>query len=101
MALVHRASGFSGALVRIEGGGVEIRGRTGLERVFRLTPGAFAVDGRAVTLVRPGGRRLVGDRVGHRLGLGGRGRRAGPGGPGRTAVGGGRPRRRAGRAGVG
>ena len=52
MAVVHRASGFSGALVRIEGGGVELRGRTGQERVFRLTPGAFSVDGRAVTLVR-------------------------------------------------
>jgi hypothetical protein len=52
MALVHRASGFSGTLVRIEGGGVEVRGRTGQERVFRLAPGAFRVDGRAVTLVR-------------------------------------------------
>ena len=53
MTVVHRASGFTGSLVRIEGGGVELRGRTGLERVFRLTPGAFAVDGRAVSLVRP------------------------------------------------
>jgi len=53
MALVHRASGFSGTLVRIEGGGVELRGRTGQERVFRLAPGAFAVDGTAVSLVRP------------------------------------------------
>ena len=53
MALTHRASGFSGTLVRIEGGGVELRGRTGQERVFRLAPGAFAVDGRAVSLVRP------------------------------------------------
>ena len=52
MALVHRASGFSGTLVRVEGGGVELRGRTGQERVFRLTPGGFAVDGRAVSLVR-------------------------------------------------
>jgi len=52
MAIVHRASGFSGTLVRIEGGGVELRGRTGQERVFRLTPGAFSVDGRAVSLVR-------------------------------------------------
>ena len=52
MALVHRASGFSGTLVRIEGGGVELRGRTGQERVFRLAPGAFAVDGKAVTLER-------------------------------------------------
>jgi hypothetical protein len=60
MSLVHRSSGFSGVLVRIESGGVEIRGRTGLERVFRHAPGAFAVDGRAVTLARssptrPGG----------------------------------------------
>jgi Protein of unknown function (DUF3097) len=53
MALVHRASGFSGTLLRVEGGGVELRGRTGQERVFRLAPGAFAVDGRAVSLVRP------------------------------------------------
>ena len=52
LALTHRASGFSGALVRLEGGGAEIRGRTGLERVFRLAPGAFSVDGRAVSLVR-------------------------------------------------
>jgi hypothetical protein len=53
MTLTHRASGFSGSLVRLEGGGAEIRGRTGLERVFRLAPGAFSVDGRAVSLVRP------------------------------------------------
>ena len=52
MSLTHRASGFSGILVRIEGSGVEIRGRTGMERVFRLTPGAFSVDGRAVSLTR-------------------------------------------------
>jgi hypothetical protein len=53
MRVSHRASGFSGTLVRLEGGGVEIRGRTGLERVFRLAPGAFSVEGRAVSLVRP------------------------------------------------
>jgi hypothetical protein len=53
MALVHRASGFSGTLVRIEGGGVELRGRTGQERVFRLAPGAFAFGGTPVSLVRP------------------------------------------------
>jgi hypothetical protein len=53
MRVSHRASGFSGALVRMEGGGVELRGQTGLERVFRLAPGAFSVDGRAVSLVRP------------------------------------------------
>ena len=53
LALVHRSSGFSGTLVRIEGGGVELRGRTGQVRVFRLTPGAFTVGGKAVSLVRP------------------------------------------------
>ena len=53
MRLSHRASGFSGVLVRMEAGGVEIRGRTGLERFFRLAPGAFSVDGRPVSLVRP------------------------------------------------
>jgi hypothetical protein len=53
MALSHRASGFSGTLIRIEGGGVELRGQTGQERVFRLAPGAFAVDRKAVSLVRP------------------------------------------------
>jgi hypothetical protein len=53
MTVIHRSSGFSGVLVRIESGGVEIRGRTGLERVFRHAPGAFSVDGKAVTLVRP------------------------------------------------
>jgi len=53
MAVTHRASGFSGSLLRLEGGGVEIKGRTGLERVFRQTPGGFSVDGRAVSLVRP------------------------------------------------
>ncbi len=53
LSVVHRASGFSGVLVRIEGGGVEIRGRTGQVRVFRHTAGAFSVEGRAVSLVRP------------------------------------------------
>ncbi len=52
MTVTHRSSGFSGTLLRIEGGGVELRGQTGQERVFRLTPGAFAVDGKAVSLVR-------------------------------------------------
>jgi hypothetical protein len=62
LRVVHRSSGFSGVLVRIEGGGVELRGRTGLERVFRHAPGAFSVDGRAVTLVRP----RADDRAGER-----------------------------------
>ena len=53
LGLRHRASGFTGVLVRVEGEGVVVRGGTGLERVFRPTPGAFEVEGRAVTLVRP------------------------------------------------
>ena len=53
MALVHRASGFSGSLVRLEAGGVELRGQTGHVRVFRLVPGAFAVDDKAVSLIKP------------------------------------------------
>jgi hypothetical protein len=58
LALRHRASGFTGVLVRIEGEGqvmrgVVVRGGTGLERVFPPTPGAFEVEGRPVTLVRP------------------------------------------------
>ncbi len=52
MTVTHRSSWFFGTLLRIEGGGVELRGQTGQERVFRLTPGAFAVDGKAVSLVR-------------------------------------------------
>ncbi len=63
-ALAHRASGFSGVLVRIEGGGVEIRGGTGLVRVFRHTPGAFAVEGRPVTLTRPPAARGTGGSTG-------------------------------------
>jgi hypothetical protein len=55
LAVTHRGSGFRGTVVRLEAGGVELRGQTGLERVFRDAPGAFSVDGRAVTLVRPRG----------------------------------------------
>lgn len=49
----HRASGFGGVIARFERDGVALRGATGMERIFRLTPGAFDVDGRAVTLVAP------------------------------------------------
>lgn len=53
LKVTHRASGFGGTVVRVEAGSVEIEGRTGLVRGFRLVPGAFIVDGRTVTLVRP------------------------------------------------
>jgi hypothetical protein len=49
----HRASRFGGVVLRVEGDGVVIRGRSGQERVFRLGPGAFDVERRAVTLVKP------------------------------------------------
>ncbi len=53
LAVRHRSSGFTGQVVRLEGDGVVVRGATGLERVLRAAPGAFDVDGQAVTLVRP------------------------------------------------
>ena len=49
----HRASGFTGVVAGFEGDGIVVRGGTGLERVLRPTPGAFDVEGRAVSLVRP------------------------------------------------
>ena len=101
MALVHRASGFSGTLVRIEGGG---RRAPGPHR-----PGAgLPPDPRGLRRRRPGrepgagaGARTGRLPAGHRLGLGGGGRCPGPGGPGRPPVGRGHPRRRARRAGAG
>jgi len=53
LAVRHRASGFTGVVVRVEGDGVVVRGATGLERILRPSPGAFDVKGRAVSLVRP------------------------------------------------
>lgn len=51
----HLGSRFSGAVVGIDhGGGVVLRSvNTGAERIFRMHPGAFTVDGVTVTLVRP------------------------------------------------
>jgi Protein of unknown function (DUF3097) len=49
----HRASGFHGVLARVERDGVVLTGPEGQERIFRMAPGAFEVDGRPVTLVVP------------------------------------------------
>jgi hypothetical protein len=49
----HRHSGVRGRVVRVEGDALVVRTELGTERVLSLVPGAFAVDGRAVTLVRP------------------------------------------------
>ena len=51
--MLHRASGFAGALVALDGKEVVLRGQTGLERRFPNQPGGFAVDGTAVRLVAP------------------------------------------------
>jgi hypothetical protein len=53
LAVEHRASRVSGQVVRIEGDAVTIRTPLGTERVLTLSPGAYHVDGKAVTLVRP------------------------------------------------
>ncbi len=54
LVVVHRGSRFRGAVVRIEGDGVVLRSpSSSAERVFRLSPGAFTVDGETSTLVRP------------------------------------------------
>ena len=53
LRLTHRASGFTGTLVRMEKGAAVVRGVAGTERLFPLTPGAFAVDGKPATLVVP------------------------------------------------
>jgi hypothetical protein len=51
LAVVHRASGYRGKVVRLERDGIVVRTPTGGERVFRLLPGAFVVEGRPATLV--------------------------------------------------
>jgi hypothetical protein len=51
LRVLHRASGFTGDLVALEGDQVVLRGHTGLERRFRNQPGTFAVDGTATHLL--------------------------------------------------
>jgi hypothetical protein len=50
--VLHRASGFTGVLVALEGDEIVLRGHTGLERRYRNLPGTFAVDGTPTHLVR-------------------------------------------------
>lgn len=56
LRVTHLGSRFTGVVVRVEHEGalvVRLRSvNTGAERLFRLQPGAFRVDGRTVTLVR-------------------------------------------------
>ena len=53
MVVEHRASGFCGDIVKMTFEAVTLRDRHGQHRHFGWGEGAFRVDGRAVTLVRP------------------------------------------------
>jgi len=53
LRIEHRGSRYGGVIKKLERDGVLVRGRSGGERLFRLVPGAFQVEGRAVSLVRP------------------------------------------------
>jgi hypothetical protein len=54
LVVLHRASGCRGRLTRFTGDVVEIRDAGGRSHQFRNLPGAFAVQGETVILVRPG-----------------------------------------------
>ena len=51
LRVLHRASGFTGALVALDGEEVVLRGHTGLEKRYRNLPGTFAVEGTPTHLV--------------------------------------------------
>jgi hypothetical protein len=61
LAIRHRASGVEGTVLAFEHGGVAVRDRhSGARRLLRLDPGAFTVEGRAVSLVPPRPRATAG-----------------------------------------
>jgi hypothetical protein len=49
----HRVTGFAGQVVAVDATSVTLRDMRGRQRHFRLSPGAFRVGGRTVTLARP------------------------------------------------
>ena len=49
----HRVTGFGGQVIAVDSTSVTLRNMHGRQRHFRLSPGAFRVNGRTVTLVRP------------------------------------------------
>jgi hypothetical protein len=53
LRVVHRASGFAGTVVALDGGTLVLCGTTGLERRYPNHPGAFSVDAAPVCLVAP------------------------------------------------
>ena len=60
---------FCGAVVAVEPGSVTLEDRFGKQRVFPL-PGAFLLDGKRVTLVRPAPRQQPDGRIGRRTASG-------------------------------
>lgn len=53
LVVEEAAGGFCGAVIGCDKASVRLQDRHGRERVFPLLPGAFLIDGSAVTLVRP------------------------------------------------
>ena len=53
LAVLHRSTGLRGRIDKFTGDIVQIRDPAGREHRFRNRPGAFAVAGETVTLVRP------------------------------------------------
>jgi len=53
LRVVHRTSGMLGRVTGYRNGMVTLKGPVGQERVFRLQPEAFQIDGRTVTLEPP------------------------------------------------
>lgn len=49
----HRVTGFAGQVVDVDAASVTLRDMGGGQRHFRMRSGAFRIDGRPVTLVRP------------------------------------------------
>lgn len=53
LTVLHRPSGLRGRITRFTGDAVEIRDAAGAKHMLRNRPGAFAVNGETVALVRP------------------------------------------------
>jgi len=54
LVVEHTTTGWCGAVVRADKDGVTLEDRYGKRRIFAWEPAAFAIDGRPVTLQRPG-----------------------------------------------
>lgn len=53
LTVLHRPTGLRGRITRFTGDAVEIRDAAGAKHMLRNRPGAFAVNGETVVLVRP------------------------------------------------